>query len=299
LTPLWLFVVVLGMVEQFFSQRLARQFESHFEEYDMLQKRKQQELWEEQEKKKKRRRKEARQKRCLKEKERELSVWVEEHFGVALGELYDCLTVIEHTLFLLEDILLRGSNNTTTTTTTTAATTMAVHHRLEALCHSILFSTPVFREILYHYFSKQFHDFCQSTLPAPSRMEEEEAEEEVEEDEEEREKAEKRGGGGESGKEERILLLWKLGRLGVIGGSEEVFTEILFDEIEATISRLCRGRFDRSRLLDILHYLDSSVFAWLKLVILSSPHNNNNMTTYLQWKTRLEFFVYETFADLR
>jgi anaphase-promoting complex subunit 2 len=89
-----------------------------------------------------------------------------------------------------------------------------------------------------------------------------------------------------------------LHKLNLIAISEEIFTEILFDEIEIKIRDLCKEQFSATVLPDIEEWVNSLVYEWLKLVICTKKDELNNRM-FLQWKARIEYFVYETIAEIR
>lgn len=90
-----------------------------------------------------------------------------------------------------------------------------------------------------------------------------------------------------------------LHKLNLISISEGIFTEILFDEIEAKIRELCKGQFSATVLPDIEEWVNSLVYEWLKLVICIKIEEKHNNSMFQQWKARIEYFVYETIADIR
>eukprot|EP00026_Physarum_polycephalum_P002809 Phypoly_transcript_02817.p1 GENE.Phypoly_transcript_02817~~Phypoly_transcript_02817.p1 ORF type:complete len:818 (+),score=124.80 Phypoly_transcript_02817:172-2625(+) len=102
-------------------------------------------------------------------------------------------------------------------------------------------------------------------------------------------------------------LCAKLHHLDLLVISEEIFTEILFDQISRYITAHCKGIYNKSLMLKIQHWANVVLFGWLKLVIcLDNPiahqdkdKNEKNFQMFQQWKTRLEFNIYETFANLR
>eukprot|EP01116_Phalansterium_solitarium_P011803 TRINITY_DN27598_c0_g1_i1.p1 TRINITY_DN27598_c0_g1~~TRINITY_DN27598_c0_g1_i1.p1 ORF type:complete len:814 (+),score=307.14 TRINITY_DN27598_c0_g1_i1:142-2583(+) len=91
--------------------------------------------------------------------------------------------------------------------------------------------------------------------------------------------------------------------LNLIAISESVVSEIVFAATDAKLRSLCGGRYDCRLLARARAWFDAVVLGWLRLVLVRSQGaesaDESSEATYLQWKTRLEFFFYESFGDLR
>ncbi|KAK5577761.1 hypothetical protein RB653_002709 [Dictyostelium firmibasis] len=105
-------------------------------------------------------------------------------------------------------------------------------------------------------------------------------------------------------------LCKKLQDLNFIVISEEIFTQILFKKVFEYIETRCKGVFEKRFLKSILEWADQVIFKWLGMILLSSTKNNNNnlfdededensLKIFNQWKTRLEFSIYENYSQQR
>lgn len=68
------------------------------------------------------------------------------------------------------------------------------------------------------------------------------------------------------------VLLHKLDLISVFEG---IFTDILFQQIEAKVNQDCSGNFGESLLPTMLNWLDTVVFPWLKLVVCPTSMEKN------------------------
>ncbi len=59
----------------------------------------------------------------------------------------------------------------------------------------------------------------------------------------------------------------KLHLLNLIAISEEIFTEILFHQIEIKIQTTCKNNFQENCLGSILTWMDEVVYKWLQLIV--------------------------------
>ncbi|RUS22247.1 hypothetical protein BC937DRAFT_89906 [Endogone sp. FLAS-F59071] len=98
-------------------------------------------------------------------------------------------------------------------------------------------------------------------------------------------------------------LCAQMNALGLVTRTEEIFTEILYGEIEDKVRRGCRGKFvgEPPILGRALRWVRGVVLAWLSLVICQEGAGDmsEKWARFLQWKARLEYHLYKTFADLR
>ncbi|KAN0035538.1 hypothetical protein ACTA71_004812 [Dictyostelium dimigraforme] len=207
------------------------------------------------------------------------------------------------------------------------------------IMHKTNQQTKYFNTILFMFFERDFISFTKSFYHSKKQIlnkEEEEEEEnhnkdlelkeEVDEDEEEKEEEEEE----EESKSYIIMemsfedsitdinikedsfmdLCKKLQDLNFIVISEEIFTQILFKKVFEYIETRCKGVFEKRFLKSILEWADQVIFKWLAMILLSSKTNNlindeenenkeNGLKVFNQWKTRLEFSIYENYSQQR
>jgi hypothetical protein len=174
--------------------------------------------------------------------------------------------------------------------------------KFRELYQAILFNSPEsdpLKHILYNYFTKHFVSFAESQEEHQLRSQEEHQLQSLEEHQ------------LQSSFEDFCI---KLHKLNLISISEEIFSEILFHQIELQLDSSCKGNFEEPCLGNITQWMDSVVYKWLEMILLPSPGMVTSLIIvgyllslpelasrglFLQWKTRLEFFVCEAFADLR
>ncbi|KAL6069171.1 Anaphase-promoting complex subunit 2 [Balamuthia mandrillaris] len=176
---------------------------------------------------------------------------------------------------------------------------------------------PVFLQLLACFFSRHFDLFTKwKRLLSRDKGEQEEeddgeAEEDDENDDEQIEEEEMKE------KLERMMeeVGWKLYTLpiaNVLGLLEGTLSELLLDRMEQYIVKNAGSRdsYAQPVLRKMLRYANDVVFAWLRFVLLVDGPSGEERARiidswqtrhaiYTQWKTRLSFHLYETFAGLR
>ncbi|KAK9701972.1 Anaphase-promoting complex subunit 2 [Basidiobolus ranarum] len=81
---------------------------------------------------------------------------------------------------------------------------------------------------------------------------------------------------------------------------ENITIPILHGEIEKIVTSKCKGEFDRPLLSIILKELSTVILPWLRLILASRKADNVAMSMdYIKCKTRLEYYMYKCFSDMR
>ncbi|KAJ7334437.1 Anaphase-promoting complex subunit 2 [Desmophyllum pertusum] len=86
--------------------------------------------------------------------------------------------------------------------------------------------------------------------------------------------------------------------------AEPAFLSVIHREIQRRIDEKCKGEFEASFLASLLHWIDTELCGWLLLIFQTQGHDANSMTTSTEislddWKPKLHYFMYKSFADLR
>lgn len=112
--------------------------------------------------------------------------------------------------------------------------------------------------------------------------------------------------------------------------SEQMYSEMLFSRVGERILKVCKGNFEEPLLEQINKWINDVVFPWLNILLSPSeagvahqsdiftpakrgrgraragktnsrisPNKQQDTSAFLQWKSRLQFFAYERFAELR
>lgn len=82
--------------------------------------------------------------------------------------------------------------------------------------------------------------------------------------------------------------------------AEEVFTEILYSRISDRIQAMSSGQFETPQLGRVVGWSERCILPWLRLLLREAETEpGGGDAEYTQWKTRLQFFMFETFGSLR
>jgi anaphase-promoting complex subunit 2 len=108
---------------------------------------------------------------------------------------------------------------------------------------------------------------------------------------------------------EMSMMIKQLHWIGVV---DEALMEMLCAQIEHRITEQCKGELDEPALEDLCSWLKTSIFAWLAEVLETKRESSSSMgsvgeakqagemrSMLMQRQTRLEFFLYEVYCDLR
>ena len=98
--------------------------------------------------------------------------------------------------------------------------------------------------------------------------------------------------------------------LGLVSVSEHILTDILFSNVESFVADRCSKKFEEKYLDHVLKWCDIAILSWLEMVLVptarekedtpsSAEYKARLLETLDNWKARLMFFVYETFAKQR
>eukprot|EP01117_Protostelium_nocturnum_P005444 TRINITY_DN1971_c1_g1_i3.p1 TRINITY_DN1971_c1_g1~~TRINITY_DN1971_c1_g1_i3.p1 ORF type:complete len:737 (-),score=246.00 TRINITY_DN1971_c1_g1_i3:21-2231(-) len=140
--------------------------------------------------------------------------------------------------------------------------------RMKSCLQSTTFSSPNVENLVFHLVSHEFSQFARE-----KEGREEEEEEEIE-------------------REDSIQFSHFLDRINSLDLFEGIFSEFLFNQIQSKIESICRGNYEEELFSSVLEWLDGIVLQWLRQSI-------SNQKLFDQWKTRITFFCYQTFVDLR
>ncbi|XP_070531907.1 anaphase-promoting complex subunit 2-like [Ptychodera flava] len=95
--------------------------------------------------------------------------------------------------------------------------------------------------------------------------------------------------------------LYELGLLERV--SAVAVTSIIHSKIEHHIQHTCKGEFESSCLQSLEKWLHSKVVGWLNLVFRGESNDRTlsagTEASLVQWKDRLQYFLYQTYANLR
>jgi len=81
---------------------------------------------------------------------------------------------------------------------------------------------------------------------------------------------------------------------------EEPLSDLLCDEIEKNIKKVCGGNFEQRLLGKVCAWLESIALNWLRTLLNGCISNENTKEEkFAQYRARLEFHVFETLCELR
>ncbi|CAH3109944.1 unnamed protein product [Porites lobata] len=84
--------------------------------------------------------------------------------------------------------------------------------------------------------------------------------------------------------------------------AEPAFLLVIHTEIQRRIEEKCKGVFESSFLTSLLSWIDTELCGWL-ILIFQSPskysRSTSEETSLDEWKPKLQYFMYKSFADLR
>ncbi|XP_029197808.2 anaphase-promoting complex subunit 2-like [Acropora millepora] len=85
--------------------------------------------------------------------------------------------------------------------------------------------------------------------------------------------------------------------------AEPAVLSVIHTEIQVRIKEKCRGVFECSFLASLTHWIDTKLSGWLRLIFTCKDDNATDQTTTEvsldEWKPKLHYFMYKSFADLR
>jgi hypothetical protein len=186
-----------------------------------------------------------------------------------------------------------------------------------------------FDRLLVTYFSYHFHLLCYHTPANVAKQDQDEEEEEEQEEEEDEgddndddddeEEGDQQHEDEQQSYQDSTHQLLETCRLLYCNGAANLVSaavmEVVFAGVSDRIKRSCAGKFDRPLLQRVvLQWLQSVVLPWSQMLLLGSdcggmcnqPITNTSAILiapssfhYSQWVTRLNFFVYDSFASMR
>ncbi|KAL9988810.1 hypothetical protein ACROYT_G003298 [Oculina patagonica] len=85
--------------------------------------------------------------------------------------------------------------------------------------------------------------------------------------------------------------------------AEPAFLSVIHKEIQRRIEEKCKGEFESSFLASLLQWIDTELCGWLLLIFQTQGNDANSRTSteisLEEWKPKLHYFMYKSFADLR
>ncbi|XP_068695380.1 anaphase-promoting complex subunit 2-like isoform X3 [Montipora foliosa] len=84
--------------------------------------------------------------------------------------------------------------------------------------------------------------------------------------------------------------------------AEPAVLSVIHAEIQRRIKERCKGVFECSFLVSLIHWIDTELCGWLCLIFNTGENASHRTSTDMsldEWKPKLQYFMYKSFADLR